>query len=52
MKVSRAKGARTDARVRTRRDHLTEEEAAKRRHELKTLIKMGKTRASDAPGNQ
>ena len=44
MKVSRGEGTRADARVRPRRDALTEEEVAKRRHELKTLIKMGKTR--------
>ena len=44
MKVSRAKERALMREFGLEETALTEEEAAKRRHELKTLIKMGKTR--------
>ncbi|MFO1227031.1 RNA polymerase sigma factor RpoD [Roseateles sp.] len=44
MKVSRAKERALMREFGLEETTLTEEEAAKRRHELKTLIKMGKTR--------
>ena len=44
MKVSRAKERALMREFGLDETQLTEEEVAKRRHELKTLIKMGKTR--------